>query len=88
MTKFELEEWAEVHFEITSEINIILDGDDRTVSPVWKIRSDHGCGGIWQLAFALTNKFQEQYKGIVWGEELEWMDTLEKFYEEELYKQL
>ena len=85
--------WMETHHEIVLEIHNI---EIETSFPVHeynenniviKTRSEQGTGGIYELAETLTDKFEMKYQGVVWGEELEFFDTLESFIEEELYNQ-
>ena len=44
-----------------------------------KVSEEQGSGGLYELAQSLTNKFEERFKNIVWGEDLEYFDTLGAF---------
>ena len=71
--------WHETHFEVVMFINsrdeYYYDGCDKEV--VYIRRQEQGQGGIYELASEWTDEFEEQYKDIVWGEDLDWFDTIE-----------
>ena len=77
------ENWHETHFEIVSAIALSLD-KDLFKSEISKIYEDQGRGGMYELARDLTNKFEEEFKGVLWGEELEYFTEIEKFIEKNL----
>jgi len=72
-----LEDYLETHFEIASYIdrksNAIEDNN------IAKIRYTGGQGALHILAKDWTDEFQEKYKDVVWGEELEYFDELDEF---------
>ena len=76
INNFDLEEWAETHYEIMAAIERV---EDETEGIVNEMHTQYGIGGKWRLAFELTNEFIELYSDVVWGEELDWFDTLEQF---------
>jgi hypothetical protein len=78
--------WMETHHEIVKVINQIENSysyDNTNI--VVKTHEEKGLGGIYELAEELTDKFEKENKGVVWGEEIEFFDTLETFIENELY---
>lgn len=70
MNNRDFTEYLEIHFEI---VDYIMSND-----------LDEGVTHKYELAKSLTDKFVEKYKDVVWGEELEFFDELDKFLEEEL----
>ena len=70
--------WAETHHEMVEFMTTTLldkDGDN--------VVHDHynstGIGGIYELAIAWTNEFEEANKGTEWGIEIQFYDTIESF---------
>jgi hypothetical protein len=71
-------EWAETHHVIVTELNLLLNQTSNYFPPVLqKVLDEEGTGGVMQLGIDLTNKFEEQYKGVEWDGD--WLDTIEKF---------
>lgn len=73
------EDWSETHYEMVAHLNEteLIEG-----SMAERKRYEQGVGGLYLLATALTDEFEEKYKGVVWGEELDYHDTLEEFLNE------
>lgn len=46
----------------------------------------NGMGSKWELAFELTNEFQEKHSNTIWGIDAEWLDTIDQFCKEKLTK--
>lgn len=73
--------WQETHFEIVSAINKSVDVNgsmaNKTIEAI-------GSGGLYDLAKELTNKFENQYINIEWGEEMIYQDVIEEFINKEL----
>lgn len=66
---FNLEDWAETHFEIVSRI---LDNEDnllKVLESLDDLELGSGTGGLWTLAKKWTDEFEELTKDITWGEE-------------------
>lgn len=69
--------WQETHYEIVSEIEFYLSSElSNTVNEAY---DSQGRGGMWMLALELTDEFETTYKGVLWGEELDWYDTVQEF---------
>lgn len=85
--EFDLDEHLEIHHDIVeaivhAEFNAENYGGQNLVT----ITSEsQGKGGLYELGISLTAKFVEEYKDTVWGEELEYLDTMEEFLKKELY---
>lgn len=77
------EDWHETHFEVVKAITAISESLEPH-GAVEKRQDEQGFGGLYLLAAELTNEFDNQYKGTVWGEELEYFETIEKFLDEKL----
>lgn len=73
--------WHETHYEIVSAIHEELNKAD---SPVTKLMEEDGIGGLYEFAAGLTFEFETKFKGIAWGEELEYFDEIEKYLTEKL----
>jgi len=69
-------EYLETHYEVVAWLE--LDFDCET-SMGYCHRRDYGVGGMYELAKSITDDFELKYKGVVWGEELEYFDTLDEF---------
>jgi len=81
-------EWAENHFEIVTAIKQQLDRmelDGVDTAKAWKVENEQGRGGLYELSAKLTNKFMAKYANVIWGEEIEYVDTMEQFIKDELY---
>ena len=70
--------WQETYFEVVSEII------NRTIfsGSVSNIRlEEQGTGGLYELAEELTDIFEKENKGVIWGEDKnsEYFDLLESF---------
>lgn len=83
----DLTEYLEIHYDIVEEFcnmeartNL---GEDNLIG---RISFEHGRGGLYELAKDLTDKFTEKYKDVIWGEELEYQDTMVEFLKENLYE--
>ncbi len=80
----DLEEYLEIHYDIVQEITIAESGSDNLVI---QTAEEKGQGGLYELAKELTDKFVGQYKDVVWGEEIEYQDTMEEFIKKELFNE-
>lgn len=79
-----IENYLETHFEIVQAITL----EYMNPEPRGRVQEEHderGHGGLYMLAEELTDKFEQQYRNVQWGEDLDWFDTLEVFIENELY---
>lgn len=81
MTREELEDWAETHHVIVEAI--VEAGEESNVINI--TREIQGMGGVWLLGIELTDKFEALHKDTVWGEDVDWLDTIHEFINEELY---
>lgn len=76
------EDWAETHYEIVAEIEILFETnkDDLDFIPqrLLDVNEKEGSGGLKRLAVDLTDSFEAQYKDVPWGQEegLNWTDAL------------
>lgn len=80
--------WQEAHYDISAAITEALMSEysnDEHSNEAIKTRGERGSGGIYDFARSLTNKFETDNKGIVWGEEKEYYDTMEEFIKEEIF---
>ena len=79
--EIDLDSYLETHFEIVSSIIKELRRNDPTAR-VYKIFSERGTGGMYELAKYLTDQFEEKHKDTMWDGD--YFDELESFLQEEL----
>ena len=79
-----IENYLETYYEIVQAITIehIKDSPKGKVKDIY---DSEGRGGLYVLANQLTNKFENMYKNVNWGDELDWFDTIDIFIKNELY---
>lgn len=76
--------WMETHHEIVTHMTTLNQGGD------WKseiMRQYHEQGGFpmfYDLAKDLTDDFEKVYKGVKWGVEIEFFETIESFCKQRL----
>ena len=81
-----ISDYLETHHEIVHEIALINNMEKfRSSEIVDKAQEKQGHGGLYDLAIDLTTKFEQENKGVNWGEEKEYFDTINAFIERELY---
>ena len=71
-----IEDYLETHYEIVSTLERMLDMEG-SLAEIYKY--NYGIGGMYELAKKMTEDFQGQYKLTMWGQELDWNDTLHSF---------
>lgn len=75
--------WHEAHYDISAAIGEALMSDD--TNKAIEVREEIGSGGIYDFARELTKKFENDNKGVVWGDEKEYYDTMEEFITKEIF---
>ena len=78
-----LESYLETYYEVVSKIENDLNFGIENLS--WKTDKDFGRKWLYDLAQALTLKFEQQY-APTWFEIYDFYETIDKFLEEELYE--
>jgi hypothetical protein len=74
------QDYLETYFEVVTFIEASLAKyDDNDLDVVCGTERHKGRGGLYELAEDWTTEFQTKYNETVWGEELEFYDTLEEF---------
>jgi len=71
-------EWHETHYEIVQAMTIEW-VKDKPKGIVLETQESAGHGGLYDLAFELTNKFEKENVGKAWGIDEEYFDAIEKF---------
>jgi hypothetical protein len=72
--------WMETHYEVVQAITLKLSDEDMEEdSALYERLEEEGTGGMYMLSEELTDAFEEEYEGAVWGEKLDYYDTLENF---------
>jgi len=81
--KFNLQHWAETHFEIVSAITYEREQPSKEHPQLIKdIQVNLGTGGFYELAFAWTQEFEEKNKDREWDGEF--YDEIEDFVNQKL----
>lgn len=81
-TQISKSDYLETHYEVSVWVENNEDDADIVIDAV----SENGMGGKWVLAQILTDEFQSKYKDTIWGEELDWLDTLYSFLNSKKYQ--
>lgn len=63
--------WQETHGEICIAIGAMLNNENSVNEKIEDINENSGRFGILRLAKQLTDKFEVQYKGVEWGEDID-----------------
>lgn len=74
-------DWAETHYMVVAEIEVASDMPDEAPKRI----EDVGQTELWELAKNLTDKFEKENAGVVWGEEKDYHETFEVFIKKEIY---
>lgn len=74
--------WHETHFEIS--VFIYKQGERNKSNYIKLMQGGEGIASLWELAKKWTDEFEQQYRDTVWGEDLDYYDTIEAFLEEKL----
>jgi hypothetical protein len=77
--------WMETHYEIVQAITLKLSDEDMEEdSALYELLEEQGTGGMYELSEKLTDAFELEYEGAIWGEKLDYYDTLEHFLDQKL----
>lgn len=71
------ESYLETHFEIASYID--RKANELYGNNITEFSYRQGQGGLYLLAKNWTDEFEEKYRDTIWGEDLEYYDTLADF---------
>ena len=80
------ESWHEVHYEIASAINDEAKQTEIKSKLIESILDNDGLGGLYELAKKLSFEFEDTYKGTIWGEDLNFFETINTFIQHELFE--
>ena len=74
--------WVETHHEIVSAIALTPEDAHNKVND---IEATKGTGGLYEFAEALTDKFEQENKGVEWGidDDTQYFDAIAEFLETE-----
>jgi hypothetical protein len=67
-------QYLETHFEVVSVI--INSTEYNTIKEVY---DNQGTGGLYELAKDWTDEFEKKFQDVVWGEDLDYFDTIDAF---------
>lgn len=79
-----LESYLETHFEIVQAIVTSMLNPDQMPLVLERTQADYGRGGLYALAKVWTDEFEEKYKEVAWGEDMEYFDVIETFLDEKM----
>lgn len=72
--------WMETHYEISQTITLMLYDEDIDEDGIlYKRYDEQGIGGMYELSEELTDAFELEYKGAIWGADFDYYETLENF---------
>lgn len=72
--------WMETHYEVVQAITLRLADEDMEEDSALYLRlEEEGTGGMYALSEELTDAFELEYEGAVWGADFDYYDTLENF---------
>lgn len=77
------DDWQETHAAICLRVGADL-GQALHPSYLKKWLNKGGTGNVWEQCKDLTFQFEEKYKGVTWGDDLDWFDELDLFLNEKL----
>lgn len=77
--------WAETYYMVVAEIEVASDMPDEAPKRIEDVLFSNGQPGLWELAKDLTDKFEKENAGVVWGEEKDYHETFEVFIKKEIY---
>ena len=72
--------WMETHYEMVQAITLKLcDEDMEEDSALYERLEEEGTAGMYALSEELTDAFEKEYEGAVWGADFDYYETLENF---------
>ena len=72
--------WMETHYEVVQAITLKLSDEDMEEdSALYERLEEEGTGGMYELSEALTDAFEKEYKGAIWGADFDYYETIEHF---------
>jgi hypothetical protein len=77
--------WMETHYEVVQAITLKLaDEDMEEDSALYERLEEEGTGGMYILSEELTDTFEKEYKGAIWGADFDYFETIEHFLDQKL----
>lgn len=77
-------DWKEAHFVISVQISELSDTEKHMDNVAIATQEKGGIGALYELSEMLTDKFQLLHKDTIWGEDLDWQETIDDFISTEL----
>jgi len=72
--------WIGTHYEMVQAITLKLcDEDLEEDSALYELLEEEGTEGMYELAEELTDAFEKEYKGAIWGADFDYYVTIEHF---------
>lgn len=72
--------WMETHYEVVQAITLKLSDEDMEEdSALYERLEEQGTGGMYELSEELTDAFEEEYEGAIWGADFDYYETIENF---------
>jgi hypothetical protein len=77
--------WMETHYEVVQAITLKLSDEDMEEdSALYELLEEQGTGGMYELSEELTDAFEKEYKGAIWGADFDYYETIEHFLDQKL----
>jgi hypothetical protein len=51
---------------------------------LYELLEEQGTGGMYELSEELTDAFEKEYKGAIWGADFDYYETIEHFLDQKL----
>lgn len=72
--------WICTHYEMVQAITLKLcDEDMEEDSALYERLEEEGTEGMYDKAEELTDEFEKEYKGAIWGADFDYYETIENF---------
>ena len=72
--------WRNTYYEMTQAITLKLcDEDMEEDSALYERLEEEGTEGMYDNAEELTDEFEKEYKGAIWGADFDYYETIENF---------
>ncbi len=72
--------WAGTYYEIVVAITLMIYDEDIDEDGIlYKQYDEQGQYGLYELAIEITDKFELEYEGAIWGADFDYDETLENF---------
>ena len=72
--------WMETHYDIVYAMTIMINDEDiDDCCILYKRYEEEGQDGLYMLSQEITDEFEKEYKGAIWGADFNYYETLENY---------